>query len=256
VAGEATGGLTDRAYRRTAYGRYASVHLPGWLEPDARSDAVWARAALYRLRDWLPADRDARILDVGCGAGHLLEALRSAGYQDVRGVDISPEAVAIAQRKGLSVAEADLRDYLRDVVEGFDLICAFDVIEHFDKDEVLEVLKLLWQHLKPAGSLMIQTPNAVSPWAAHYRYRDLTHELIFSPECLTSTLKLCGFRDIEVREVSPYVHGTKSAVRWGVWKLIWAGCATWNLAETGSLCGGVYSRNMMVRAVRGERVRW
>ena len=246
----------DREYRAALYGRYASVQDRAWLTPDRRCDDPWARAALYRLRDWLPPESGARILDVGCGAGHLLEALRSVGYQDVRGVDISPEAVAIAQSKGLSVVEADLRNYLQEGHERFGLICAFDVIEHFDKQEVLQLLKLVWDRLQPGGVLILQTPNAMSPWAAHYRYGDLTHELILSPECLTSTLKLCGFRDIEVREVTPYVHGIKSAVRWGIWKLIWAGCATWNLAETGSLCSGIYSRNMMVRAVKDERVRW
>jgi predicted TPR repeat methyltransferase len=90
-------------------------------------------------------------LDLGCGAGHLLQALRDAGYGDLRGVDISPEAVAIARSKGFDVTQADLRDYLCGATEAFDLITAFDVIEHFGKDEVLEVLCLVRERLEPGG---------------------------------------------------------------------------------------------------------
>jgi hypothetical protein len=78
----------------------------------------------------------------------------------------------------------------------------------------------------------------------------LTHELIFSPECVVSVLRITGFGAVELREVGPYVHGIKSAVRWALWKLFWAGAALWNLAETGSALGGIYTRNMMVKAVR------
>ena len=256
TARDGGGSAPGREYRAALYGRYASVQVPGWLTPDPGADAVWARAALRRLRGWLPADRSAEILDIGCGAGHLLEALRSAGYRNLRGLDVSPEAVAIARTRHADVHHANLRDYLQETHETFDLICAFDVIEHFRKDEILHVLTLIWKCLNPSGILVLQTPNAMSPWAAHYRYRDLTHELIFSPECLVSTLTLCGFRSIELREVQPYVHGIKSCVRWGLWKLVWAASAIWNLAETGGLCGGIYSRNMMLRAVKNEGFQW
>jgi SAM-dependent methyltransferase len=179
-------------------------------------------------------------------------ALREAGYHNVCGVDVSPEAVAIAKGKGQNVVEADIRKFLSEVKDGFDLICAFDILEHFRKDEVLDLLELMCRSLKPRGVLLLQTPNAVSPWASHYRYGDLTHELIFSPECVASTLRLSGFKDIEVREVAPFAHGLKSAVRWCIWKLIRGGCSIWSIAETGGLCGGVYSRNMMVKGVKDE----
>lgn len=124
------------------------------------------------------------------------------------------------------------------------------MIEHFAKDEVLEVLGLIQERLNPGGSLILQAPNALSPWAAHYRYHDLTHEVIYDPYCIASMLRLRDFSAVEVREVGPYVHGLKSSVRWSLWRLIWAGCALWNLSETGSSNGGVYTRNMIVKAVK------
>ena len=211
-----------------------------------------AQATLHRLRGWLPIDRSAKCLDLGCGAGHLMCALREAGYSKVRGIDVSPESVSIAQGKGLDVLQTDLCTFLGGAHQRFDVICAFDVLEHFRKDELLDVLDLIHQSLAPGGVLLIQVPNAVSPWASDHRYGDLTHELIFSPECAASILRLTGFGDIEVREVGPFAHGMKSALRWGIWQLIRAFCAIWNLSETGGLCGGIYSRNMMLKAIKAE----
>ena len=245
-----------KSYRQELYDSYVRVQVPTWAAPDATADKVWARATLWRLQDWLPRDNMARCLDVGCGAGHLLAALRSAGYTAVSGVDVGPEAAKIAGSKGLNVTQADLRDFLRRSPETFDLICAFDVIEHFHKDELLDVLRLVRERLKPGGILILQTPNALSPWAGHYRYDDLTHELIFSPKSIRSTLRLTGFGNVQVREIRPYAHGLKSVLRCCLWKLIWGGCALWNLAETGSAQGGVYSRNMLVRAVKEDPLRW
>jgi hypothetical protein len=67
---------------------------------------------------------------------------------------------------------------------------------------------------------------------------------------MLSTLQLTGFGGIEIREVRPYVHGIKSAGRRLLWQLIRPGCALWGFAENGSANGDVYSRNMMVRAIK------
>jgi SAM-dependent methyltransferase len=43
--------------------------------------------------------RDARVLEVGCGAGNQIGALAELGFTDLSGCDINPEAVAIARRR-------------------------------------------------------------------------------------------------------------------------------------------------------------
>jgi 2-polyprenyl-3-methyl-5-hydroxy-6-metoxy-1,4-benzoquinol methylase len=181
----------------------------------------------------------------------LMQALQRAGYRRVAGVDLAPEAVAIARKNSLNVTQTDVKDFLSENEDGFDFVCAFDLVEHFRKDELIDTLRLIHKRLKPGGTFVFQTPNALSPWAAHYRYGDLTHELILNQLSAEVTLKLTGFENIEVREVAPFVHGLTSAIRLGVWKMFWAVCAIWNLAETGSLHGGVYTRNMMVKANKG-----
>jgi len=242
--------MPNRMYRSKLYENYATVQTPVWNESDSRRDAVWSQATLSRLHGWLPQDKKAKCLDLGCGSGLLLETLCDAGYSDVRGVDLGGQAINVARKRGHQVVQADLRDFLRGANDSFDLITAFDVIEHFDKDELIEVLALVHDRLSPGGRFILQTPNALSPWAASYRYQDLTHELIFGPHCITSVLQLMGFHDVRIREITPYVHGAFSAVRWALWKVIRMSCALWNIVETGSDKGGIYTRNMVVMAIR------
>ena len=200
----------------------------------------------------LPLSRTARCLDLGCGAGDLLLALKSLGFRQLIGVDLGPEQVAIARARGVSVVQASIPAYLQSSDESFDLIFAFDVIEHFTKDEVLDLLGLIWRHLNPGGRLIIQTPNALSPWAAHYRYHDLTHEVMFDPFCLESTLRLSAFTEVKLREVGPYAHGIVSAARWTLWKVVKAGYTVLNCIESGNSHGGLYTRNMLVSALKDD----
>src|SRR3546814_1146589 len=49
----------------------------------------------------------ARVLDVGCGDGALMAALRDAKQVDARGLEIDPRNVAAAVGRGLSVVQGD-----------------------------------------------------------------------------------------------------------------------------------------------------
>jgi methionine biosynthesis protein MetW len=77
-------------------------------------------AALQTLRPDLAVIADnvapgSRVLDVGCGDGALLAALRAERGVDARGMEIEPGNVALCVSRGLSViqgdADADLADY-------------------------------------------------------------------------------------------------------------------------------------------------
>lgn len=60
----------------------------------------------------------ARVLDIGCGAGDLMAALRDEKRVDARGVELDPAAVAEAMARGLSVVQGDADTDLADYPDG------------------------------------------------------------------------------------------------------------------------------------------
>lgn len=239
-------------YRSRIYTQYASRFQSAPKTFDVAAARQWGRAYRHYFRKWLPERRDARILDVACGGGKLLQFYLDCGYTNVHGVDVSPEQVALARQVTPNVIEANVLDYLAEHGGRFDFISGLDIIEHFRKDEVLRFLDLLFAALVPGGRVVLQTPNAESPWGTHHRYNDLTHELGFNPNLLTRLLALVGFTGIEAREQGPVPWGYSAAstLRWCAWQTIRTGLKLWNLAETGNVGSGVFTRVFLISAIR------
>ena len=241
--------MTD--YRTCIYKEYASRMQDASLVFDEAEAMRWGQAYETFLKGWLPGEKDAAILEVGCGGGKLLYFLKTRCYTNLQGVDISPQQVALACQVSKDVVEADAIKFLESHKARHDLIIGLDIVEHFRKDEVLRFLDACHAALKPGGRLILQTPNAESPWGTHHRYNDFTHEIGFNPNSLERLLALTGFSDIMSREAGPVVHGVVSLGRYVVWKIIRAGLVIWNLAETGSKGSGIYTR---VFLITGKRV--
>src|ERR1039458_10127796 len=55
----------------------------------------------------LPADKNAPIYDTGCGPGLTLNILRTLGYRNLEGTDLSATAIAIARDLGLNATQAN-----------------------------------------------------------------------------------------------------------------------------------------------------
>lgn len=105
---------------------------------------------------------DSRILDVGCGAGHLLHSLQDAGFTHLLGVDPF-NADDIQYDNGLMIEKKSIHE----VEQGdWDLIMFHHSFEHvFDQKETLLKAASL---LKAGGMCLVRVPTA-SSWAwKHY----------------------------------------------------------------------------------------
>jgi SAM-dependent methyltransferase len=234
-------------YRTRVYEHYVSQMKPELLSAGIGSYEAWSHATGKRLKGWLPTDKDAVFLDLACGPGNVLHLLKSAGYRNVTGVDRSPEQVDLARKFGFEVHCTDVFEFLARRSADTDCIVAFDILEHLTKDEMFAFLDACAKALTPGGSLIIQTPNAESPWGMSIRYGDITHEEAFDPASLCHVLKVTGFGEFEARECGPVVHGVVSFGRRVLWLGIRAGLALWNLAETGSRGSGIHTRVFLAR---------
>jgi SAM-dependent methyltransferase len=105
----------------------------------------------------------ARILEIGCGTGHNLAML--SGFGHVEALELDEEARGLAeQRLGRSVMSAPLPE-LAGVAGDYDLIGAFDVIEHIGDDHA--ALASIATKLKPGGRLVMTVPAHAWMWSAH-----------------------------------------------------------------------------------------
>jgi SAM-dependent methyltransferase len=237
-------------YRSQIYDQYASKMQGAGTVFDVKAARKWGKAYRYYLRGWLPRDKNAKILECACGYGRFLQFLKDECYSAVAAVDISPEQVSVAAQVGFPVCCEDVLDHLAKLSNEIDLIVAMDLIEHLRKDEALLFLERCYAALKPGGRLILQTPNASSPWGMDSRYNDFTHEICFNPGLLSRLLALKGFTGIEAREPGPvpYGYSVLSSIRFVMWQPLRLGVAVWSTIETGGRGCTILTRNFLIGA--------
>lgn len=239
-------------YRQRVYASYGSRFQDAGASFDAVAAARWGRAQLHRLRRWLPANLDVKVVDLACGGGKMLYLFTTVGYHNIEGVDISPDQVALSKQVVPAVTQGDVVEFLEARPGELDLITGFDIIEHFYKDEALRFLDAAFAALKPGGRLILQTPNSEGPWGAQHRYSDFTHEIGFNPNSLVRLLQLVGFESVEARECDPPPLGYSvfSTIRFALWQLIRLSLVVWNVIELGSAGERVLTRVFLASGTR------
>lgn len=202
---------------------------------------------------FLPASKEARILDLGCGAGEFLYYLHKKGYKNTIGVDISSEMVEVAKSLGVHNVEiADATVYLKAHHSTFDLITAHDLIEHLGKTDILTLVTEMHRALVNGGTVLISTLNVASPFGMAVFGDDFTHQVALTPKSLAQVLRMAGFREVQVYPKRPYVHNIKSAIRCMLWKIIEQVIRAYLLVETGNIGSGVYTQTMFAIARKIE----
>lgn len=153
--------------------------------------------------DCLPMDRDAPILDVGCGMGHFLHFLELKNYRKAEGIELSEQQAAKARTHVQALVHTgDVGVFLRDRRDHFAAITMNDVLEHIPKHETVPFLETLKRGLRKEGALVVNVPRVNGLATAYSRYHDFTHELVFTEPSLRQVLLMAGFR--EVRFVQEY----------------------------------------------------
>ncbi|MBN1787182.1 MAG: class I SAM-dependent methyltransferase [Sedimentisphaerales bacterium] len=119
----------------------------------SRQSRYWSKI----LKKYLP-DKSARIIEGGCGYGHLVDAMDYWGYKAV-GVDFAAETVAKIKEvmPQLDVRVGDVRN-LQFEDDYFDGYWSLGVIEHF-WDGYQEILAEMYRVLKPGGYALVTFPS-------------------------------------------------------------------------------------------------
>jgi SAM-dependent methyltransferase len=140
------------------------------------------------LSRFLAPTRDRRILDVGCGTGYNLALLRK--YGEAQGVDMSAEALKFCRQRGETDVTLHEADELPFESSTFDLLTAFDVIEHIEDDRA--ALREFERLLVPGGRLLIYTPAL--PWMYNEHDAKVHHKRRYVKSELREKLVQAGFQ--------------------------------------------------------------
>ena len=124
-------------------------------------DAYWSlladrteERAIARLLRKAGANRSWRVLDVGCGCGRNLRALRDAGFSP-SGVDVNPGIAEAVRRAGFPCHGPD--DPALDAAP-WDALLMSHLIEHLDSGRLLKTMNDYLARLRAGGLLVIASP--------------------------------------------------------------------------------------------------
>ncbi len=171
----------------------------------------------------------APILDIGCGFGYTLRALKKLGYTNIKGLEISEEQAIIAKKSGFDVILTDdTTQWLNNNPEKFEFVILFDVLEHLPVEKQIEFLKAIHCVLKPKGKLLLTVPNANSLLGNRWRYIDFTHHTCFTEYSLDFVLQNAQFIEIWIdsnKGIGKFPKGfwkKKNWVKTRKWVIRWA----------------------------------
>jgi SAM-dependent methyltransferase len=133
------------------------------------------------------------ILDIGFGSGAVLNWARDAGYR-ASGVERQSDLIAGARQAGFR-AESEIGAF---DPSSFNLITAFDVLEHLPVSEIRDLLRNSQRLLAPGGRFIARFPNCQVPGGLAIQYSDLTHVTPMSAPIAKMLFEQCGYKDIQI----------------------------------------------------------
>lgn len=139
--------------------------------------------AWHIRRARLPA-APSRVLEIGFGNGNCLGYCRKQGWQ-AAGIEINETLKQRASEAGFQVYQ-DVHAVPE--TESYELIAAFDVLEHLPIDQAETFLGALRARLAPQGAILVRVPNGDSPFGRTYQHGDRTHVETY---CLGKLRQVC-----------------------------------------------------------------
>lgn len=152
---------------------------------------VQSRNRLFKsiiFRYVAPASK-SKFLEIGCGTGDFIQQIVSNENLEITGSEIYIKGLEFAKKNIPSVEFVQFDATQGIIGQKFHIICAFDVIEHIDDDEV--ALANMYQMLCDDGALIISVPQHMFLWS---RLDEIVkHKRRYSRGVLLEKLKKSGF---------------------------------------------------------------
>ncbi len=208
------GGLVDRLAQREPLGvavrAEVEAKVPAAMAGASRNfiDAFRGPRSeiVGRVSEYVPLLAGAApVLELGCGRGELLEALRSAGVE-ARGVDADPAMVAACRQLGLAAKEGDALDALRACKRGsLGGVTALHLFEHLSAAVWMSIVEGAAAAMRSGGLLLVESPNPDSlRVGAGLFWLDPTHRVPVHPQAVAFVMRALGLEVVETRLLHPF----------------------------------------------------
>lgn len=133
-----------------------------------------------------------KILNIGCGTGGTVRMLETFG--EVVNVDASDEAIKFMKKNGFKNSIKVKGIDLPFETATFDMVCAFDVLEHIDED--IKAMREWRRVVKPGGKIVLTVPAYQWLWSGHDE--SLQHYRRYSAKQLRTIAKKVGFQPLKL----------------------------------------------------------
>ena len=190
-------------YPADAFARHAALQDGNYWFESRSALIIWA------LQRYFP---DARsFLDVGCGTGFVLAGIhRAMPNLALAGTDFLDEGLAIARQRVPSATFALGNAQDLGVAGHFDVVGAFDVLEHIDDD--LAVLRRMHAATSPGGGLLVAVPQ--HPWLWSSADDQAQHVRRYTRRELVDRVRAAGFTVLRTTSFVSLLLPLMAASRW------------------------------------------
>lgn len=132
----------------------------------------------------------ATMLEIGCGSGHVLAGIQNHfPHMELHGTEPSITAITTAEQRLPHSSFTQMDAKRIPFIEEFDLVGAFDVLEHIDDD--LLVLRQMHCACKIGGRLILTVPQ--HPWLWSQTDEDSMHQRRYTRQELVGKVTAAGF---------------------------------------------------------------
>jgi len=137
---------------------------------------------------------EAQAIDLGCGRGEWLEILDETGITG-QGVDLDDGMLSLCRKLDLNVYKSKALNFIKKQEnESLSVITAIHLVEHIPFDDLVTLVGESFRVLKPAGILIIETPNPENIVVGSSTfYTDPTHHRPIPMSLLRYVVENCGF---------------------------------------------------------------
>lgn len=158
-----------------------------WFE--ARNDLiVWA------LRHWFPSAKS--LLEIGCGTGFVVSRIaHDFPAVATSASDLFPDAMTFVKSRAPNTLLYQIDGRCIPFRAEFDVIGAFDVIEHIEDDRA--VMRQVYKAVRPGGGLLVTVPQHPFLWTSYDEYGH--HKRRYTRRSLARLLLDAGFEIVALR---------------------------------------------------------